>query len=92
MERPGSHILLISPGHSSHPRGTVVEMGQMFLKPGVLMPEIGYLQYAAGFFFSFGVGYFALLLLKRLAAKQQFMYFVWYCLGIGIFSVFYFNF
>lgn len=72
--------------------GTILELGRLVFKPSVSLPDIGFAQYAAGFIFSFCIGYFALLLLKRLAAKQQFMYFVWYCLCIGIFSAWYFNF
>lgn len=70
--------------------GTTLEILQLTLKPHPL-PEINSLNYAAGFFTSFFVGWGTLLLLKQLAAKQKFMYFVWYCLAIGIFAAFYFN-
>lgn len=51
---------------------------------------IGLFQYLSGFATSFLVGIFSLHLIQRLAVKQQFMYFVWYCLGLGIFTLIYF--
>ncbi len=44
-----------------------------------------------GFVISFIVGYFSLNLLIKLAAKDRFMYFVWYCIGIGLFTLLYTN-
>jgi len=45
--------------------------------------------YIVAFFTSFIFGYFSLSLLRRLATKQKFMYFVWYCLILGILTAFY---
>jgi undecaprenyl-diphosphatase len=56
-----------------------------------IMPSIGWEPYLAGFITSFIVGYFALRLLLRLAAKDKFIYFVWYCLILGIVTIFYFS-
>lgn len=55
------------------------------------LPAVGFWQYAAGFITSFGVGYLALQMLKTIAGKDKFIYFVWYCLFIGIFSLIYFR-
>ena len=48
-------------------------------------------HYLTGFVTAFFVGYLALLLLIRLASKEKFMYFVWYCLllGLAVSSYFY---
>lgn len=72
--------------------GVTVELLQIFLKPEkVGSISFGWLPYLVGFTTSFLFGWGALLLLKQLAAKQQFMYFVWYCLAVGIFALMYFN-
>lgn len=55
------------------------------------LPNVGWTQYVVGFSTSLVVGYFALKLLMKLAAKDRFIYFVWYCLFIGIATTFYFN-
>lgn len=55
------------------------------------MPSVGWEPYLAGFITSFIVGYFALKLLLKLAAKDKFIYFVWYCLILGIVTIFYFH-
>jgi len=52
---------------------------------------LSFMQYASGFISSFIVGYLSLLLLIRLAVKGKFMYFVWYCLIVGICSFLYFG-
>lgn len=52
--------------------------------------NIGLMQYITGFLTSFLVGYASLRLLIKVAGKDKFIYFVWYCLLIGIFSLLYF--
>lgn len=65
--------------------GTIIESYQIFFKnEAVVLPNASPLHYIFAFLTSFVFGYFSLLLLKRLARKQKFMYFVWYCLIIGI--------
>lgn len=55
-----------------------------FLHPELLANNgISLLQYIAGFVTSFGVGLFALSLLNRMAVKNQWMVFVWYCAFVG---------
>jgi undecaprenyl-diphosphatase len=54
-------------------------------------PDISVVTYLSGFLTSLFVGYFALLLLKRLADKKKFHYFVWYCGLLGILTLFTFN-
>lgn len=73
--------------------GTLLELITLFRKPNELsIPSISWEQYLAGFLTSLIVGYFALILLQKLAAKQKFMYFVWYCTILGIGTIIYFNF
>lgn len=72
--------------------GIILEFLQLLrLSDPASLPPITWQQYTAGFITSFIVGYFALLLLMKLAGKDKLMYFVWYCLFIGIFSLLYFN-
>ncbi len=61
------------------------------LKESSPLPEISNVTYLAGFITSLAVGYFALLLLIRLADKRKFHYFVWYCTVIGLLTLFTFN-
>lgn len=64
--------------------GTTIELAQLILKPqATTIPTLGLSQYVWGFVTSCSVGYFALSLLRQLANKQKFMYFVWYCLTLG---------
>lgn len=70
--------------------GTILELFQI-VKHSESIAHISPTQYIFGFLTSFGVGYYALNLLRSLASKQKFMYFVWYCLLLGIFTTLYFN-
>lgn len=49
------------------------------------------LHYSLGFVVSFIVGLFAVQLLKYLMVKDKFLFFVWYCMVVGIFSFIYFK-
>jgi undecaprenyl-diphosphatase len=72
--------------------GSLVEMAQMFTKAeSAPLASISFFHYFLGFTTSMFMGGFSLQLLKRLAMKQQLMYFVWYCLLLGIFTIIYFN-
>lgn len=53
---------------------------------------VGLPQYLLGFISSLVVGYIALCWMMKLAAKNKFQYFVWYCIFIGITTLVYFNF
>jgi len=65
--------------------GSALIMLESFISSTPLLhPQLSFLQYLSGFVTSFCVGYFALWLLTRLAAKDQFMVFVWYCLFVGV--------
>lgn len=55
------------------------------------LPAIGFTPYAAGFVTSFVVGLAALTWLLKMAAKDKFMYFFWYCLFLGVATLIYFN-
>lgn len=56
------------------------------------LTSMGWTEYSIGFLSSFIMGYFALVLLMKLATKNKFLYFVWYCLLVGISTLIYFNF
>ena len=72
--------------------GAAVEILQLYLTRAASVNQaIPLSAYFWGLFTSFIVGWGALLLLKYLAPKRSFMYFVWYCIGVGIFSLIYFN-
>lgn len=72
--------------------GVILEMGQLFFKSSsAVHVEIPLLQYTLGFITSFIFGWGSLSFLQKLASKQQFMYFVWYCLLLGIATIFYFG-
>lgn len=70
--------------------GTLIEVLQLFFKtePQTL-PNVPISHYFIALLASFICGYFALSLLKKLASKQKFMYFVWYCLILGILTTLY---
>lgn len=71
--------------------GATLELLQLAFKPqATTLPALSFAQYAWGFATSCSVGYFALSLLRQLANKQKFMYFVWYCLTLGIMTSLYF--
>lgn len=70
--------------------GVVLELSQIAFTSGA-MPAVGWLPYVAGFLSSFGIGYLALLWLMQLAAKDKFIYFVWYCVIVGIATLWFFN-
>jgi undecaprenyl-diphosphatase len=74
--------------------GTIIELLQLWKGTkgaAADLPVIGWIQYSAAFFTSFFIGYLALSWLMKVAVKGKFIYFVWYCLAVGIFSLFYFN-
>lgn len=70
--------------------GVTLEVYQLIKLPETA-PILNWSEYLAGFFTSLIVGYFALRWLIKLAAKDKFIYFVWYCLVLGILTLFYFN-
>lgn len=69
---------------------TAIEMIQV-VRLNSPLPAIGLTRYAAGFITSFGIGIIALLLLIRLADKGKFHYFMWYCLVLGLLTLFTFG-
>lgn len=69
--------------------GTTIELFQLITKNDAILPDVSLVNYVVALFTSFIFGYFSLILLKRLASKQKFMYFVWYCLILGIFTTLY---
>jgi undecaprenyl-diphosphatase len=68
-----------------------LEVIQIALGQTAISPSLSFVQYAVGFLSSAVVGGVTLIFLKRLAEKPSFMYFVWYCLALGIFSLLYFS-
>jgi undecaprenyl-diphosphatase len=70
--------------------GTLIELLQLFLQNDASsLPNVSFTNYFLALITSFLFGYFALSLLKMLASKQKFMYFVWYCLILGILTTLY---
>lgn len=68
--------------------GTFLEVLQLFSE-NTPLPDIHLITYLFAFAFSFIAGYFSLSLLKKLASKEKFIYFVWYCLVVGILTTLY---
>lgn len=67
--------------------GIAIEVLQLIFKAESVLPQVGLAPYAAGFVTSFAVGWGALTWLLQLAAKDKFIYFVWYCLILGLVSL-----
>jgi undecaprenyl-diphosphatase len=67
--------------------GLVLEGWHYAQSSELLIASISLAHYLWGFFVSFVVGYFALLFLIKLASKDKFMYFGWYCLWMGILTL-----
>lgn len=72
--------------------GTVVEALQLVKHGTSPHHPVDWPSYAAGFIVSFAVGYLALQWVIRLAAQNKFVYFVWYCLFLGLATTVYFHF
>lgn len=71
--------------------GITLESLQIIADNNDLFHRVGEWQYFLGFLTSMVVGLFALRYVMQLAAKGKFLYFVWYCLALGIFTIWYFN-
>lgn len=71
--------------------GVVLEIAQIIFKQEVTHTDLSLIQYISGFITSFLFGWASLLFLQRLATKHNFMYFVWYCLLLGIGTILYFG-
>ncbi|MBA2368717.1 MAG: undecaprenyl-diphosphate phosphatase [Candidatus Protochlamydia sp.] len=71
--------------------GTVLEIWELLHLPASNAPQIGMPQFLAGFGTSFLVGCVALWALLKLMAKDKWVYFAWYCLILGIMTIFYFT-
>lgn len=72
--------------------GCVLEFGKLYLHHGeqaslTLQPSV----YFVGFMSAFLVGWGALRLLIQLVQRDKLIYFAWYCLGLGCFTLYYFN-
>jgi undecaprenyl-diphosphatase len=73
---------------------TILELSQLILHPQAHLsnPPMGWLSYALGFITSFVIGSLSLILLLKFVSQNKLMVFVWYCLFLGIVTIFYFNF
>lgn len=72
--------------------GTTLELYSLFFSSkGSSEHTLTWVQYASAFFTSFVFGWGSLLILKKLALNDKLHYFAWYCVLIGIFSLYYFN-
>lgn len=72
--------------------GTLLELIQLFTPSSHPTAPLSILPLAVGFFTSFIVGCFALWLAMRLFIHNQWTYFAWYCLFLGLITTLYFNF
>lgn len=70
--------------------GTTLELFKLWQHPESVI-DLPFSHYAVGFIVSFIVGLFALKLLMRLALQNKFYYFAWYCLILGLVSIYYFH-
>lgn len=71
--------------------GTALKLLQMLFAGPAGQQHLDFSIYTIGFISSFIIGYASLLLLIRLALKEKFMYFVWYCLILGLGISLYFS-
>lgn len=71
--------------------GVALKTMQLIFSEGVVLSDTTCIHYFIGFFTSFFVGYLALKELIKLAMKEKLMYFVWYCLILGIGLLVYFS-
>jgi undecaprenyl-diphosphatase len=71
--------------------GTVLEGWKAWHASAAANFPIDLWTFVIGFLTSFIVGCFALRLLIRLVIQDKWIYFAWYCLGLGIATTVYFN-
>ena len=70
--------------------GTTLKLLQLFTGQIVETSNLAWSAYFSGFITAFLFGMLALKVLIRVATNQKMMYFVWYCLILGIGSLIYF--
>lgn len=59
--------------------------------PLEMIPEISWYSYAIAFISAFLIGLFALRLLLRIAGTAKFQFFSWYCVILGLATLYYFH-
>lgn len=69
--------------------GLTLELFKLWTHPENVI-DLPLFHYLAGFFSSFLVGLFALQLLIKLVMQNKFHYFAWYCLALGLATLYYF--
>ncbi len=67
---------------------TTLEILKLFFMPATEIASLSFVQFIAGFLTSFFIGCLALALLLRLLKGNNWVYFAWYCLFLGIFLTF----
>jgi undecaprenyl-diphosphatase len=72
--------------------GTVLEIWQVWKAPAAAVAALDVGPFVVGFLASFVVGCFSLWILIRLVLQDKWCYFAWYCLTVGLFTTYYFNF
>lgn len=72
--------------------GTILELWHFIRAPASEIAPIHFSEFIIGFAASFIVGCMALKLLQRLIVQNKWHYFAWYCLLLGLFTIYYFNF
>jgi undecaprenyl-diphosphatase len=71
--------------------GTILELLEWIRTPSSEVFSIHLFPFIVGFMTSFAIGCLSLRLLIRLLARDQWVYFGWYCLFLGITTSLYFN-
>lgn len=72
--------------------GTILEVWQVWNAPASSISMIYPSAFIIGFFTSFAFGCFSLWILIRLVLQDKWSCFAWYCLIVGLFTTYYFNF
>ena len=70
---------------------TVLEVWQLWKQPASILAKMQVQHYIIGFTTSFIVGCMALRLLQKLMITNKWSYFGWYCLFLGLITLWYFN-
>lgn len=71
--------------------GTLLEIASWLYDPLSSSSSISPAAFFIGFITSFSVGCLTLIILKQMLLKNQWKYFAWYCLFLGIFTTWWFN-
>ncbi|KAF3362408.1 Undecaprenyl-diphosphatase [Chlamydiales bacterium STE3] len=71
--------------------GIILESREVLAGNTLTINSLGFFTYVAGFLTAFVTGFFALKLLIRIAIKDKFRIFIWYCIAVGSLTLFLFH-